>query len=228
MGEVVRRTAAAETILADLHTTFTNAVARGGDWQPAAEARLGPLVTLSKSVKVRVTEAETALAPALAQLDAANEEGDDLVGRISDNIWNDVGRPGQDPALDIILPGGIGYYTEGDVEEQPVRMNLFADLLESGIHPRLDAAKATAYATQIRQSAVRIEEKVDAARPLNARLALAKRMEQAIARTAAVALSRLKSQWKADGKTETEIHEVIPDRPSKTRGGGGGGGPTGA
>jgi hypothetical protein len=27
-------------------------------------------------------------------------------------------------------------------------------------------------------------------------------------------LSGLKRAWKADGKTEVEIHEVIPDRPT--------------
>jgi hypothetical protein len=51
----------------------------------------------------------------------------------------------------------------------------------------------------------------------------------AVARHAHIALSRLKTRWKADGKTEAEIHTVIPDRSSKSRGrcgGGEGGDPT--
>lgn len=232
MGQVVRKTAAAETILGDLLTTYTNAVAKKGDWETTAEARIGPTVVLVKAVQQRLKEAADAAAPIVAELDALNEETDDLVGRIADSIWNDVGRPGSDPALDIFYPGGISYYTDGPVDEQPVRMELLAELIESGIHPRLDPAKATDYATQIRQAGTRLEEKIDAARPLKARVTLAERMQQAIARSAAVSLARLKAAWKADGKTEAEIHSVIPDRPSAKRkntggGGGGGGDPTG-
>lgn len=217
MGEVVRKDAAVGTILEDVETTYTKALARGGDWQTEAEARLGPVRALAATVNARLKEAEAAAAPALAALDAGNDESDKLLGRIADDVWNDVGRPGQDPALDIIFPGGASYYAEGDTEEQPDRMALLAELLESGIHPRLEAAKATAYATEVRQSAARLEEKVDAARPLKVRVKLATKMRQAIARNGAIALRRLKAAWKADGRTEAEIHAIIPDRPTRKR-----------
>ena len=217
MGEVIRKDAAAADILADVQTTVTNATAKGGDWQSAADARLGSIVTLSAGVSTRLSEARVAAGPAEAALDVADERSDKLLGRISDDIWNLVGRPGSDPALDILFPGGISYYASGSIEEQPVRMNLLADLLEGGIHPRLEAARASAFATEIRDAATALQASVDAARPLRARLKLAERMQSSVARTAQVALSRLKALWKADGKSEAEIHTVIPDRPSPRR-----------
>lgn len=226
MGEVIRKDAAAADILADVQTTVTNATAKGGDWQSAADARLGSIVTLITSVTTRLTEARAAAGPAAAALDVADDTADKLLGRISDDIWNLVGRPGSDPALDILFPGGVSYYASGSTEEQPVRMNLLADLLETGIHPRLEAARASAFATEVRDAATALQASVDAARPVQARLKLAERMQTAVARSAHVGLSRLKAQWKADGKSEAEIHSVIPDRPTKKRSAGGGGDPT--
>ena len=213
MGEVIRKDAAAEDILADTRITLTGATARGGDWHTAATTRLSPVLVLADSVALRLTEAHTLSEPLEAELDVANDISDRLIHRVSDDVWNLVGRPGHDAALDLIFPGGATTYTEGDITEQPDRMMLLADLLESGIHPRLDDAKATALAIEIRTDAVALYNKVEAVRPLRVRIALALKMQQAIARAAQSALSGLKRSWKADGKTEVDIHEVIPDRP---------------
>lgn len=217
MGEVIRREAAVQDILTDGRTTMRQAVARGGDWQTAAEGRLGPVLALADAVAARKLDAVRALQPAQAALDAENDRADALVARISDDVWNLVGRPANDAALDIVFPGGFAYYTDGDVNDQPDRMELLAGLLESGIHPRLDAAKARAFATEIRESGAALRAKVDAARPLKTQVSLAERMETAIGRATQIALTGLKRAWKADGKSETEIHSVIPDRPKPAK-----------
>lgn len=231
MGEVIRKTAAAEDILTDVRKTLTSATAKQGEWQTDAEARLGPVVVLADNVDERVKEQRKVTEPAVAQLDVANRESDDLIGRTADDFWNDIGRPAVDVTYDIMYPGGIRSIVDGAVDDQPYRMELLAELFEAKLHPKLPADKATGYATAIRQSATRLEERVDAARPLKARLEMLERMQTAIARSGAVALSRLKRKWLSDGHTEAEIHTVIPDRSSsknKGGGGGGGGGPTGA
>lgn len=217
MGEVIRKDAAVEDILTDARTTMTRATARGGDWRTAAEGRLGPILTLADAVRARLLDGRTALGPGAAALDVQNERADGLVGRISDDVWNLVGRPAQDPAFDIVFPGGITYYTEGEVEDQPERMELLAELLESGIHVRLDREKAAAFAAEIRTSATALREKVDATRPLRTRVSLAEKMQVSIGRVAATALAGLKRAWKADGKSEAEIHDVIPDRPKPVK-----------
>lgn len=213
MGEVIRKDAAAADILADANTTMTRAVARGGGWQSAAEGRLGPVITLAGSVDARRKAAAEEYAPVSARLDAQNDLADKLVGRISDDIWNLLGRPGNDPALEILFPGGVSYYTDGDVTEQPARMQLLAELLESGIHPRLEPARAHAFAAELRTSAATLQGHVDASLPIRLRLQLTEKMHFATARAAHAALVNLKRSWKSDGQSEAEIHTVIPDRP---------------
>ena len=213
MGEVIRKNAAAEDILADARTTLTQATARGGDWASTATARLGPVLDLAATVSSRLAEAKGESAPAEAALSVANDVSDRLIQRISDDVWNIVGRPASDAALDLIFPGGATTYTEGDTTEQPDRMTLLADLLESGIHPRLDRDKGQALALEVRNDAAALRIKAEAVRPLRVRIALATKMQQAIARAAQAALGALKRSWKADGKSEVEIHTVIPDRP---------------
>ena len=213
MGEIIRREAAALDILDDAQTALTNAMERGGAWESDVEARLAPLLVLALGVQTQREVARTGLLPALAALRVGTDASDRLIARISDETWNLVGRPVHDEAFELLFPGGISYYTEGDPSEQPDRMTLLAELLESGIHPRLPTARAHAFGAELRASGALLRAKDDAARPFRTRVALADKMECAIARAAHAALVSLKRVWKTEGKTEAEVHEVIPDRP---------------
>lgn len=214
MGEVIRRDAAAQDILADARTTLANAKARGGDWLVTAEERLGAAIGLAESIGAQRQDAERVEAPAQAELSAADQAADLLLGRVSDDVWNTVGRPGQDPALDILFPGGIAYYADGDTHGQPDRMRLLAELLASGLHPRLPADRAKSLADEIRSAAQALEVKTTAARASRAKAELLRRAETSIARFSQRALAGLKRVWLADGKTEVEVHQVIPNRPT--------------
>ena len=216
MGEVIRKGAAAEDVIADIRETLTKAGAKGGMWKSTAEERLEPLNALAKRIEDRRAAAVGKAKAALAELAVADGASDKLLGRVSDDVWNLLGRPAHDPVFDLIYPGGIESYAGGDVSEQPDRMELLAELLESGIHPRLDLDKAKAFGAEIRESAAVLRTKVEAARPLRAALQLADRMYTAVGRSGQVSLGRLKRLWKAEGHSEAEIHSVIPDRPSKS------------
>ena len=213
MGEVIRKDAGVDDIIADGNATLTKAVARGGDWQASAQARLGPPLAMCAAIDARLTAANAGAAPALAALGAANDVADNLLGRVADDVWNAIGRPASDVAYDLIFPGGFAYYADGDVNEQPDRMDLLAELLASGIHPRLPPGLAATLAAEVAASSVTLRAHVDTARPLRARAALASRMRTAVGRATQIALVGLKRSWKADGKSEAEIHAVIPDRP---------------
>lgn len=217
MGQTIRRDAAAESILADAKTALTNAQAKGGAWATHATEKLGPTVALAATISTRLGAARDVLAPLEAALATQDELADHFLGRISDQIWNEVGRPGNDPALSIIFPGGIAYYAEGDESTQPERMTLLAELLESDLHPRLPAAAARAYATEVRGQAAGLQEKVDAAAGPARQVALLEKILIALGRVAHSNLAALKRAYKAEGFSEPEIHSVIPDRPTRTR-----------
>lgn len=211
MGDVIRRTAAAEDIFADVRSTHANALARGGLWHSIAEARLGPVVKLIDRVEERYQTALKTLAPLTAALDDMDDRADELLSRISDNIWNDVGRPAHDPALALLFPGGIGYYTEGPDDEQPDRMELLAELLEANLHPKLDLTRVRRYAAEIRDAAQEYAGLVELHGTARRRVELLGRIRVAVARSAHVELAGVKRCYKAEGFGEAEIHTVIPD-----------------
>lgn len=210
MAEVIRKGSAAEDVIADVHKTLVNARARGGAWVGPAEEKLGLIERLWAMAESRHAAAMTALAPLLAALNAEDDKADDLLGATSDDVWNKVGRPGSDPILSIMFPGGIAYYTDARDEDQPDRMDLLAELLEAGLHPKLEAPVAHTHATAIRASAGRYREKVEAVRAPAARVKLLEAMKTAVGRYAQTELSNLKRRYKSDGLSESDIHTVIP------------------
>jgi hypothetical protein len=217
MGEIIRKSAAADDIIADVRVTLMNARAKGGRWKALAEEQLGTVVALIENVEGRRGQAEEAVAPLLAALDAKDDEADRLLGRVSDEIWNEVGRPAADPALSLLFPGGIAYYADGDTEGQPDRMDLLAELLEANIHPLLPAAEAKGHARDIRAQAKGLRAAVEAARAPRARVDLLARVRRAVAMSAQVALTGLKRLYKNEHFSEADIHAVIPDRPAAGR-----------
>jgi hypothetical protein len=212
MGDVIRRTAAAEDIFADVRSTHKNALAKGGLWQSIAETRLGPVVKLIQMVEERYQTALNALDPLTGALDTMDDRADALLSRISDSIWNDVGRPAHDPALALLFPGGIAYYTDGPDDEQPDRMELLAELLEANLHPRLDLARVARYAAELRDAAQEYAGLVEIHSTARRRVELLGRIRVAVARSAHVELAGVKRCYKAESFSEAEIHTVIPDR----------------
>jgi hypothetical protein len=217
MGELIRKTAAAEDIIADVHATMTNAVAKGGTWKDLAEERLSGVVAIIDDVQARLDRATTELGPLVAGLAAKNDEADALLGRISDEIWNEVGRPASDTALSVLFPGGIAYYADGSVDKQPGRMDLLVELLESRVHPRLSPDQVKTHAKEIRASAKQLRAAVDAVEGPNERVDLLQRVRRALASVAQSELTSLKRLYKNAHFSEVDIHAVIPDRPASRK-----------
>lgn len=214
MGEVIRKSAAVDDILADVRKTYVAAQAVGGSFKTLADQTLKQALALCDVIDGKLQTAKTKLAPLVAAQVAKNGSADQTVAGVADQIWNDIGRPAQDPHYDLLFPSGISFYTEGDDDEQPARMELLAEMIESGMHPRLDATRAKAYAKQIRDEAAGFETAVEAARKPRAQAAMYERLRIASARNAHAALVSYKRLLRAQGIPEAKIHELIPDRPS--------------
>ncbi|MFT3765549.1 MAG: hypothetical protein QM820_08550 [Minicystis sp.] len=212
MPEVIRRTAAAADIVADVGESYLKAVAKQGKWQILAEEHLGPTVKLVETVAVQLADAQKTALPLVLALQAADEHADRVVGKVSDDVWNAVGRPRSDPALDILFPGGNAFYVDGDVAEQPDRMDLLVELLKAGVHPTLPPAVAQSAANTIQAEGDTLRQAVKAAQGPRTKVTLLERVNQAVARSAALKLAGFKRVLKAAGFSEAEIHTVIPDR----------------
>lgn len=211
MGQVIRWDAAADDILSDAKLTAARARARGGEWQVLADARLATLLVLADAVNTRLDEAIAFTAPANVMLEAEARTADALVTRIADECWVLAGRPPHDPALEVLFARSASTRPGATVEDQADRLELLEDLLANHAHPRLPKDRAEAYSREVARASKSLRDVIDAIRPLRARVRLAEEMRRAVASAAHTALTSLKRSWKADGKREAEIHELIPD-----------------
>ncbi|MRG93216.1 hypothetical protein [Polyangium spumosum] len=214
MGEIIRKNSKSDAIIADAQTTLTQATALGGRWQELAEARLGAALALHASVEVQHKAAELMFAPLRAQVDTRNNKADKTIGKVHDIVWNEIGRPAYDAALSVIFPDGIAYYAEGNTTEQPERMDVLAQLLQSGIHPKLSPATATSVAAEITAESEALRAALEAARKPAAQLKVLGRVRTSLAKVVHAELSKLKQLYRVEGFSEAEIHAVIPDRPT--------------
>ena len=212
MGETIRKTAAREDILQDVRQTHINATARGGIAADLANQRLLPVLAILASIGSQQEAAQAIAAPLLAALAVADARADKAVGKASDDIWNDVGRPASDAALDLLFPGGNAFYVDGDVTEQPDRMDLLVELINANVHPKLSLGIAQACTATIAAESALLRAAVESARPARAKLQLLDRVLTAVARSAAIEMGHFKRLLKANGFTEADVHTIIPDR----------------
>lgn len=216
MGEIRRKDSAVEDIVDDAKTTRTNAKARGGRWHELAESRLASVLAIFANIETQRDAAEAAHAPHAAAIDVQNEKADKTIGKVHDIIWNEIGRPGWDAALSVIFPDGISYYADGDTDEQSTRMDILVKLLQSGIHPKLNQSTADSCAVEIATEATALNTAIANGRPTSATVKVLGRVRTALGKVVHAELASLKRLYKAEGFSETEIHTVIPDRPTKS------------
>lgn len=217
MGEVIRKDAAVDDIIADVRKTLTNAVTKEGKLRTSAEELLAGFGKFLDIVEAKRKDAAAVANPLLAAISTQDDNADRLLLDSYDVVYNVVGRAANDPALAILYPGGTSVYTEGPNAEQPDRMDLLVELLEAGIHPRLDANTAKREAGRVRTEADKYRALVESSRKPIARVGLLDKVWIAIARIGQITLARLKKRYLAEGFTEVQIHTVIPDRPRPTK-----------
>jgi hypothetical protein len=113
MGDVINKKAAVEDIVIDCRSSLTAAEARGVPFRSLAEQYLKAPLAVFDLIDQRFVKTEAMLAPLLAQLDAEDDGADALIGRCSDEIWNDIGRPAADPLYSLLFPEGVAFYAHG-------------------------------------------------------------------------------------------------------------------
>lgn len=202
-GERARRVAA------EARSTLDRAIAKGGPAQRISEERLGPALSLVETITTQLDRALEAQSPALAAVSAASERARSLLDAVYNTIRDGIGRPAPDVALSLLFPGGTAYYAEGSAEERPDQMELLAQLLEAGMHPRLSPERAREAAADVRTAARGLREAVDASRIPRARVRLLERASDMVAQSAQNELSSLRRRLAAEGVSERDITWVL-------------------
>lgn len=188
MGDVAIRDGTEAAILAEARAALAAFAAKGGPWKRAAEEKLAPILSLLAGILAELAKARGAEAPAIAAVAAASDAGGMSIERVFGALRDALGRPSFDAAMAILFPGGTGFYEAGSADERVDRMELLAQLLEAGVHPKVSIEAARALAKEARGAARALREAVDAARIPRARVRL---LEEAVLVTAASAQAEL-------------------------------------
>ncbi|MCU0693662.1 MAG: hypothetical protein MUF54_19920 [Polyangiaceae bacterium] len=216
MGQVIPRSAAPETIMEHVDQTLEIARARGEVFKAPAEARLAATHAAVQQVEASLTTALGAAATAHTKLLAADRDSDLTVGAVLDECWNALGRPAQSVEFSLVAGAGKASWTDGDPSVQHQFMQVLAGNFRRSTAELLQARKE--------EWAKRIEDKAAVQQAAAAEVSTAdatvfgvQAQLRGLANLAQVCLGRLKRDYKNQGLTETQIHEIIPDYEPKPR-----------
>jgi hypothetical protein len=218
MGNVIRPTGSVDDILRDVARTLANAAAKGAPFSDDAERFLGASHALAQELALQRRATVAAHAAARGRQLAEDHRCNDLVGRLKDELFNRIGRPGNDPIFAHLFPGGLRTYTRATRANKPVALESLARMLETHRHPSIPAEEVARCTAELRAQAAAMEAVNAEARPAESAARLVSAQRTANARHARLQLQRLKKYWIAVGVTEQECHLIIPDR--KPPGGG--------
>lgn len=208
MEGLIRRDAPAHKASTDVRRALENAAALGGSAKQICEERLGPVLSLVEMVTAQLDKARQEAEPRVTAINASKKSAAAILDAVHDDLWGAVGRPASDATLSLLFPGGTSYYAEGTADEQADRMELLAQLLSAGMHPRLPMEQARAAAKEVRGAAKALRDSVDAARTPRARVRLLERASEVVAQSAQKELSLLRRRLLAEGINEADIEAI--------------------
>lgn len=215
MANVIRAGASAGDILTDVTRTLKRATVRGAPYQDDAETFLGVVDAEAEAIDQRLSEAEDALETARAEQAHVDDVNNTWIRNLKDRLWHMIGRVSSDPIFRRTFPGGSSRYTALRPSAKPDAMELLATMLETNRHPSIADEVVQESTTELRQAATAmadINAQLDTART---KVKILRAQRTSNAQHARLQLARLKGYWKAQGLSEPDIHQMIPDRGRK-------------
>lgn len=210
MGNMIPRNSSPERIRDAAGKTLIAAKAHGGVIQTLTETRLAEPVAALDANEVQLNQARATDDNLHATLMARDSESDLEIRSVCNEIWNAMGRPSQSTDYDLIVGGGTKAWTEGDPSKQPYLMAVLASNIRNSKHPKL-ADRKEDWAKRIE---VKAAAQAEAARPTEAAFAqvtVLSMQRRTLADAVQLGLTRLKRDFKNNGMTEAQVHEIIPD-----------------
>jgi hypothetical protein len=188
-------------------TALANARSQGEPWQAKAEEHLGALEVLFQAIAAERARAVRGLEEGRAAIEAIDERTTDALEAMASRIWKGLGSPALDHVYTLLFPDADR--TEGK-PERPEHLELLADLLESGVHARIDAGLAQRSAAELRGLAAQYRASVESVARLEKRRTLLDELERATARSGLVEVGNLRKRLREMGVDENTIFELAP------------------
>jgi hypothetical protein len=213
MGRIIANNAGIEDMLDDVAITLVRCRKRGGVWETQGTTFLGDVVVLADRSSTELDQSDKERTNLVSARDVALSTAHRVVGRVYDDLWNDLERPAVDPFLAILFPGGADCVDEEKIADRADTMDAIATTLATVGHPRLPKERTTAAAETIRAEAARLRAAVATANQAVAVWTVHRKVRRALGLVGQAQLSSLKLALRSLRFREAQIHEVIPDRP---------------
>lgn len=212
MGNVIRQGAAISDVHQDLQDTLTRAGLESAGHLEEAERYVKPVYEQLTGLLEAVEDKELVVRTLRSERDAQNRACDDLVLSIHDQLYNQIGRVARDRWFGMLMPNGAGTYTRKPPGKKDVALGMLASTLEDHPHKMVPEETAKAHAEALRTAAAAMSAAVEAVTVAVTELEMLKAQRMATAKRAQNRLSALKKFWLAEGMTQADIHQIIPDR----------------
>lgn len=213
-GPVSERITTREIIEA-LTTTLTNARIEGDPYKSPAEEHLAAIVAILLRLALERHDLEKALQDKRADLERLDHDCELFLNTRADEIWNELGCPDYDPIYNILFPSTA---TSGsNIPERIERLSVVADLLSSGVHPRINLTRAALAAEEIRALAEKCHEFLFVLSKLQTRKSALGAFEASVARIGLLELGTLRKKLRGMGLDDSDIKSVVPPPVSSRR-----------
>jgi len=190
-----------------LMTTLANARLEGEPYKSQAEEQLGPIEVILARIVLDRHDVETALKREQTALEQLASRTETLFHAHADNVWEKLGCPDYDPIYNILFPSTP--LEAGAHRGQAERLSLVADLLNGGIHPKIDRVQAAAIANELRGLAAEYHERLYGLFKHQNRKNALDTFEASVARIGLLELGTLRRALRSMGVDDTRIKSVV-------------------
>lgn len=202
-------------MLEAIMTTLSNARSEGEPYESQAEQHLGPIEAIILHIGRERRDIEASLKLENDELDLCDRQIDAAIHNYADEIWEQLGCPDYDPIFNILFPQSAAKVTAH--REGAQRLFVLADMLEKGIHPRIDRTIGARIAQEIRTIGTRYQEHEYTHSKHQFRKSALDTLEASVARIGLLQLGTLRRTLRANGIDDTHIRSLVPAPVSSRR-----------
>jgi hypothetical protein len=208
MDEPASERITTQEIIDAITTTLANARAEGEPYQSKAEEHLAAFEAILLRIGIESRHAGDSIKRENSELTLLDQKATTLIDAHADDIWARLGCPDYDPIYNILFPSALPDITPFQIKAE--RLSVVADLLSSGIHRKIDRARANVIAQEIRALATEYNDHLYVLAKHQSRKTSLEAFEASVARIGLLELGTLRRTLRSMGMDELEIKSVVP------------------
>jgi hypothetical protein len=194
-------------IIDAITSTLANARTEGEPYQSKTEEHLGAMEAILLRIHLEMHDVKDALKQKDDELERLDNDTELVVQTHADEIWTQLGCPDYDPIYTILFPSTT--QKESTFQAKAEHLSVVADILSSGMHPKIDRVYAAITARTIREFVATYHELLANRYKLQVRKTSLEAFEASVARIGLLELGKLRRTLRSMGLDDTDIKSVV-------------------